>query len=45
MSSHGSTYDPLAIRAELDHPAEFFGVNPDFFAGTTVESCLKEPAI
>jgi hypothetical protein len=29
-------------RFTFDHPAEFFGVNPEFFAGTAVEPYMKE---
>jgi hypothetical protein len=32
-------------RFTFTHPAEFFGVNPDFFAGTTVEPHIKEMAL
>jgi predicted TIM-barrel fold metal-dependent hydrolase len=32
-------------RFTFEHPAEFFGANPDFFAGTAVEPYLKEAAL
>jgi dihydroorotase-like cyclic amidohydrolase len=30
-------------RFTFEHPAEFFGINPQFFAGTMVEPYMKEP--
>jgi predicted TIM-barrel fold metal-dependent hydrolase len=32
-------------RFTFDHPAEFFGVNPQFFDGTGVEPYMKEAAL
>lgn len=32
-------------RFTFEHPAEFFGVNPQFFAGTAVEPYVKEAAL
>lgn len=32
-------------RFTFEHPVEFFGVNPEFFAGTTVEPSMKEAAL